>query len=423
MKQILLVIFFTGFGLAQSWTGLSGITLQSVTPANATSCNQSGTSSTTSCDLSGKPYPYLTSGNRLVSAWGSAASVTKAGDEKMLVMGGGHSDYGGDQIYAINLASGANTISVVFGPSHITTANYNTCAAANDNGTPRSTHLFGTLLYLPNVHKVFRFSGGVYCGNGLNFSDTWLLDPDSYTWTQQDPVACPTTCGSAVGGYSSFYTGSSTSGTPDNYSAYDPNTGTVFILAAHAAIIQYTPCTGSNAGVCNSYIRAAQASVAINCLTTSGCANSFVDSKRKAFWVFGGGVAWKWDISKATGVGTGSYPLTGTNELSNIDSSCSGILNSQGPGLYYDAGRDVLVGYQGNSGATIYEMNLDTYVCTAVTPSGTPTSGVSADGLFGRLGWFPTLQKARLVNDWNVDAFTLNFNTPPETELLPPRFQ
>jgi hypothetical protein len=411
-KQVLLTISFMSVGLAQSWVDLPGRTLQSVTPANATSCNQSGTSYATSCDVAGDAYGYLNYGKSVVSAWGSAASVTKAGDEKMLIMGGGHSDYGGDQIYAINLAGGANTISVVFGPSHITTADYDNCSATNDNGTPRSAHMFANLVYMPNVHKVFRYGGGVYCGNGQNFGDTWLLDPDAYTWAHQDPVACPTPCGTSVGGYESNYTGSAVGNeSPDNYAAYDPNTGTVFVLVAERAVMQYTPCTGSNPNVCNTYIRAANiAGLNGGCYSTYGCPNAFVDSKRKFFWVFGAGNALRLDISKATGVGTGTYPLPYVNELSNIDSSCNTLLNAQGPGLYYDAGRDVLVGYPESSGATIYEMNLNTYVCTTLTPTGSPTSGTNPDGLFGRLGWFPTLQEALLVNDWNVDAFVLNFN-------------
>lgn len=411
MKQLLLAILFAASGLAQAWIDLPGATLQSVTPPNATSCNQTGTSYTSSCDGAGDPYGYYNSGKSVVWAWGSAASVTKAGDEKMLVMGGGHSDYGGDQIYAINLAGGANKISLVKEPSHITTADYNTCAPTNDNGTPRSIHYFANLVYLPNVHKVFRYGGGDYCGNGQNFGDTWLLDPDAYTWAQQDPVACPAPCGTAVGGYESLYTGAALAATPDNYAAYDPNTGSAFVLVAQRALMQYAPCTGSNASVCNSYIRAANvAGINGGCYSTYGCPNAFVDSKRKFFWVFGAGNASRWDISKATGVGTGTYPLPYVNELSNIDSSCNTLLNAQGPGLYYDAGRDVLVGYPGNSGATIYEMNLTTYVCTALTPSGSPTMGTSPDGLFGRLGWFPTLQEALVVNDYAVDAYVLNFN-------------
>lgn len=388
------------------WNILSGVTVQSATPADASSCNQSGTLYTTSCDLSGSPYPFNTFGSNLVTAWGSGMAVDKPGAQKLIMAGGGHADYGGSQVLAINLASTTPSISMILNPAFINTATYNTCNYVNADGSPRSKHYFGTMAYIPSIDKVFTYGGGVYCGNGYNYADTWLFNASAATWASQDPTTCPTTCGGSVGNYEQFFTGTNVAATPDNYSAYDPNTGHVFSFLSRVVVGDYNPTN-------NSFIRAANFGTALGCFTSSGCNGAFVDPQLQNFWIFGGAVAYQWNIAGPTP----TYPLAFTDQTSTVSTSgatdCSAILNAQGPGIVWNPALSKMMGYPENSGANVLLFSPSTLGCSTITPAGTaPSSGTNDRGLFGRFGYFPSLDIATLVNDYSVNAAVLSLNAP-----------
>jgi hypothetical protein len=414
MTRLILVLFFAIVGAqAQSlvWASLAGQTIQSVTPADSSSCNPTGTLFSQSCTSTGLPYPWHTDGGAVVSAWNGGVGVTKAGDEHMLIWGGGHSDYPGTQIYSLNLAGGANTMTLLTNPSYVNATDYANCSNVYLSGARRAVHNFAQPVYMPNIHMVHLFSGSVwYCGS--HFDDTWLMNPDTGAETSYDPVNCGSGCVyNTVGKPQSYFTGAVISGlAPFVDEAYDPNTGTDFLLSETGWLLQYTPpnITGSpcvaDTSTCNQYIYAGGYSLSMLCYSTSGCMTAFVDSSRKKFWLYGGGNAYQWDISPTSlAAMLAGTLLPYTNQTSSIDSSCSALLNAQAPGLQYNAVTDKLVGYVEQTGAQIITMNLSTFVCTTSTPSGaTPANGTNPDGMFGRFQYFPTLGTYAMVNDWNV---------------------
>jgi hypothetical protein len=401
------------------WNPQAGMTLQSVTPADNTSCNNSAGPPvppyTQSCDTSGTPgpYPFRSAGAGIVNGWSGGVSVTKPGAEQLLVMGGGHTTYGGSQVYSINLSGATPTISVPIPPSYINSADV-TCSPTNYDGSPKARQNYGMPTYMPNVDRVLIFSGALYCGNGDNFGDTWLLNPNTTgisAYAEQDPTACPTACGGSIGGYQSFYTGSRFAVNPQTYSAYDPVTGMVFSLIGNVEIAQYNPQN-------NSYIYAANTIGEVSgCSVATNCQNAFIDPQLHAFWVMGNSKAYQWNISTPL-----TYPLPFSDSSSSV-TNCGTLLAAGGPGLFYDQAIGQLVGYPGESGATIYEMNMSALNCTAVTPPGTaPASGPNLRGIYGRLGYFPSQDIAVLVNDYSVNATILSLNAPdPSSTRVPAR--
>jgi hypothetical protein len=93
-----------------------------------------------------------------MDAWaGGAFDHTR---DRLMVWGGGHSDYGGNEVYAFTQSSG--TWSRLTEPSDPITQ----CAAFYPDGRPASTHSYNHLQYLPTLDSFVTFGLGNFCGNG-----------------------------------------------------------------------------------------------------------------------------------------------------------------------------------------------------------------------------------------------------------------
>jgi hypothetical protein len=294
----------------------------------------------------------------VIGAWNSGIADTKR--NRLVFTGGGHMDYAGNEVYALDLNS-------------LTMMRLNNSSAPNGNcgetyadGTPTSRHTYGGLAYIPSVDKMY-MHGGAYWPCGQGSVATWLFDLSTLKWQQQDPVN-----GTAVTKDCCNY---------QSFSAYDPNNNAVYYVD-DGTFWKYVAGTNTQTGLSN----------------PSGIGShitAVVDSIHKLFLVFGEGQTWQADLS------------SGTPSLINITSQttgCSGLAGVDYPGLAYDPVQNLVVGWTGGGGVFLY--NAATKSCTTKSFSGGP-GAAQLNGTFGRFQYFPALGVFALVNDWQQNAFTL----------------
>ena len=99
----------------------------------------------------------------------------------MIVWGGGHTDYHGNEVYGLNLNANPIAWRLERDATHNPNLAGGACPESNADGTPTSRHTGEALEYLPNQDWYEMFGYGCYNGG---FSDQmWKLNP-SFSWTQ-----------------------------------------------------------------------------------------------------------------------------------------------------------------------------------------------------------------------------------------------
>ena len=126
---------------------------------------------------------------------------------RLIIWGGGHNGYYGNEIYAVNLDT--QTIERLNDPGlPIATS----CTEAIAGGTqPNSRHTYDGIEYVPTADLMFVFGGSLGCMTGEFGADTWTFDFKAKKWTRITP------------------TGPIPWGDAGVMTAYDPVTGLVFL--------------------------------------------------------------------------------------------------------------------------------------------------------------------------------------------------
>src|SRR5271157_692961 len=135
--------------------------------------------------------------NQIVPWSGGAADDN---NQRLIVWGGGHSDYAGNEVSALNL-NGSPSWQVITSPTipvpYVWDGNnweglHPYFVRAVDGGTyqpgasPSSRHTYNSLQYVPYQNKLYSFGGGVANIGGFS-SETWTLDMATATWTMVGP--------------------------------------------------------------------------------------------------------------------------------------------------------------------------------------------------------------------------------------------
>jgi chitodextrinase len=388
------------------WQQLPNTTLTSVCPPN-------GYLGIT--DISdGALYPFSSNCANMFTAWSGAVVDTKR--NRLIIWGGGHVDYAGNEIYTLNLGANPVTLTRITDPSgpSVYDRNAGPCPTTMPDGRPNTRHSNESLTYIPGTDRMFMFSGGVACGNGFHYDDTWTLDVSNISntgtsgWLAMDPVN--TSCTGCKNFYTSPGSPAGTTHAGDNWwtvTDYDPNTQTVMVNLDNQ-LFQYT--YGNN-----SYVRLQ--STAHFPVAASGV----IDPKRKLFIAFGN----EWILppsspsSNVIAIDISGPPYTVSNWSSAV-TTCGTVPSSFYPGMAYDSVLDRIVMWPG-SGNTVYLFDPDTKTCTTQTfPNGPPavpnTSGGS--GVMGRFRYIPSLDAFVVMSDPNSNAYLLTLNsgtgsTPP----------
>jgi len=304
----------------------------------------------------------------VISAWNGGVADTKR--NRLILWGGGHTDYFGNEIYALDL----NTLTFVRLNDSSTPAG--TCVAANANGTPNSRHTYGGLAYLSQVDRMFVKDGSLACAAGSSALDTWMLDLSNVAnpteaWQRMDPVN--------VAGTVPDNTGLGTT------SDYDPNTQLTYV-GDNSSLFSYNYAT-------NTYTKLGSLNPGDYHLT------GVIDYGRKLYLIVGNGQGLKADIDPRHTFSSTYLKMT----------NCGLMKSASYPGLAYDPTNKEVVGWAG--GDTVYLYNPETDSCTSQTYRGGPGTQ-QTNGTFGRFRYFPALRVFALVNGWQQDAFVLRLATP-----------
>jgi hypothetical protein len=314
----------------------------------------------------------------VISAWGGAAARTKPGREQLILWGGGHGDYYGNEVYALNLYQSPATLTRLTDPSVV---DLNGGDAFKSDSRPVSRHTYGGLAYLPGPDRLFSFEGA-RMPNGTGGGFTWTLDLS----------ANPPQWQSMAGLKDSSVTGASC--------AYDPNTDAV--LCNWGNLFQLLRYSFKD----NAWTELTRRNDSI----VSYTASAVIDPKRKRMYFFGGVDPLSPGNVAIRSIDISSGSIFAVSDItSQTQHTCDGLVKADYPGLAYDTALDRIVGWP-NAGDTVYLFDPDTSRCTTQTfPNGPP--GVSINGTFGRFAYFPSIDAFAVLTAADQDAYLLRLSS------------
>ena len=286
----------------------------------------------------------------LVVAWGGGTVDTAR--NRLLVWGGGHANYWGNEMYALDLPS--LSVKRIVEPSSKTSQS--SCSSALPDGTPVSRHTYGGLAHIAHMDYLFAVNGAMSPCGYLDPA-TWAYEFGAKKWTLKIASSAPSSFGTMA--------------------AYDPATKNVYVkdqgnfYAYSAETNKYTKLNTSEVYV-DYHLSAA------------------IDSKRRKFVMIGEGVQ---VIDLAT------------NKMSTMaTSNAPGFVTSQqSPGIAYDPVADRIVAWHG--GGNVYALNMDSGVWSQVANNAGPTAAAPQWGTFGRWGYVPQYGVFALINDIDQNAW------------------
>lgn len=308
------------------------------------------------------------------TAWGSA--TVDSTRNRLVIHGGGHVDYDGNEIYAIDFNANPIAPVLVKDASHGSGVDSAVagCSEAFPDGTPNSRHDYSGFWYLPNQDVYFMYGAGIAsCGN---FSDgNWIYSPNNGAWTQLAPSTHPNT---------------QQNGSID-LAGYNPTDGCLYFLENNIPNF-WKQCYDNFAGP--NWTALAKPSSA-PCDTTNG--SSTIDVSRQLFVCVGGG---------------NLYTIALSNSATVNDSSANGCGAAAGafsPGIAYDPVQQLIVFWTGGSDVITY--NASTHSCATVTFSGGPGAQLS-NGTFNRFQYMPGIGAFVLANGMSSNVWTLRLVDP-----------
>lgn len=288
----------------------------------------------------------------IMSAWGGACLDTKR--DVIMVWGGGHSDYSGNEVYGFNLRT--NTWKPMSQPDSV--AGYAGTSGILPNGNPASRHTYGGLAYIPATDQMFE-TGGAHATDGNGDTTSWLYSVAIGAWKQ------------AMSNTTTFGAG--------DIALWDTTTSTVVCLNENA-IARYNPATNTWAPLGTSTLHDYHESGAIAP-----------------------------DLGIIVTVGAGFLEIVNLKTGAVTRPTSSGDQTAQqanAPGFVYYAPGQYFIAHAG--GKTLYKLDPTNWAWTAFVPSaGAIPPAMQGNGTFGRLVYDATLNMIALVNDiaQNVFAF------------------
>ena len=277
----------------------------------------------------------------VIGAWNSGVFDTKR--NRLILWGGGHTEYYGNEIYTLNLEK--FTIERLTEPG-LPAADLKNCVEAIAHDTqPNTRHTYDGIAYIANVDRMFVFSGFLACGVGHASTGTWTFDFVTKKWQRMNPKGpIP-----AIG--------------PGIMTAYDPDTGKIFL---HDKIHLFTYDFHTD-----SYERLSSQPIGADYHLTG-----VIDPKRRKFVMIGGRQSWIYDIASKSSYTPQVLATTGGDV----------IVQAPYPGLAYYPSTGRIVAWHG--GDTVYSLDLETKVWTPHIYHGGPGSP-SPNGTYKRWSYSP----------------------------------
>lgn len=299
----------------------------------------------------------------VIDAWNSGVADTKR--DQLILWGGGHSDYFGNEVYALDLKS--SSMQRLTDPSPV--SNVGDCPEAYTDGSPSARHTYGGLVYDPNLDAMFTF-GGSKASCGAMSRAIWKFELETHRWTMMRPEK-----------------GELPAAQPGIIADFDPNTGMIF-LSDRQDFFRYDP--------------KANKLTKLKAIPDLGYSvTGLIDPRRKLFLMIG------WPGQLWT-IGIGGSSGYAVRNLSQRAKGCEKLLQSHAPGLAFDPVRGVVVAWAG--GSSVILLDSEKVRCSEVAfPDG--PGAAQASGTRGHFRYFPSRGVFALVNDWKQDAFLLRLNS------------
>jgi ferric-dicitrate binding protein FerR (iron transport regulator) len=282
----------------------------------------------------------------VIEAWSGGALDTKR--RELLVWGGGHSNYFGNEVYAFNLDS------LAWRRVTEPTPHPNLNEDLNPDGSPNARATYNGLAYIAHADRLFSFGGSI-AGNGFaSCRITWVLNLETRKWQNRAPAGLvpPPELGCT--------------------SAYDPQTRTVW--------------WGQSSGLYSydyDQNRWTQHNEDSFYYFTSA-----IDLKRGLWVVMGNGKVFAYPVRSGKVVRE-SWKTTGGEVLIKVSN----------PGFDYDPVRDRLVGW---AGGAVYTLDPERKAWTVSDAPGAPAS--SRNGIYGRFRYVPSLDAFVAVTSASKDV-------------------
>lgn len=323
-----------------------------------------------------QPYAFASQCWRLI-VWGGAVADTLR--NRLLIWGGGHDNYYGNEIYALNLNAKPATMTRLTNPSPIVPVGGAVCPSALSDGNPDARETQNNIAYVANLDLMFSFNGALACGNGDHLNDTWILNTATMQWQNMNPTNGPIT--------------STTYGQYFAVTGYDPSNQAIYL--------QWSDAFFEYAYANNTYTLLANGTSHLPVYATGA-----VDPKRQKLFAMG-------PEFQSTVPQIYMIDLTGAGSYSSVNitaqvTGCNALASAPYPGFVYDSALDKIVGWP-NQGNTVYIFDPATLTCTQQTypngPVNTPES--ITQGTFGRFQYFPALDAFAVVNAGDDNAYIL----------------
>ena len=380
---------------AQGWQDLPNTQLQSVCPPN--NFQPAG---------GGMPaYDFANNCHNVIDGNSSAALDTKR--NRLIIWGGGHAAYPGNEVYALELGTLSSTYKArtnSTAPSMVRLTDpsvYSTTCSGNSDGTPQSTHTYQSLIYLPRQDKMFKWGGANYCGAASpDDANVWLFNAATNAWehptmtwvggaqpgTATDGTRCVLDTTKATDSVVCYYS-------YRQMWRFDFPANTATLLTAWGYDIQSKP-------------------------------SLVLDPDRRMLFAFGYGDNITPSGGKVFSIALDS-PYTKTEITAGV-TGCADLAHYWYPSVVWDPSLHRIVGYVPRTASSqsanneIFIFDPATYTCVQQPlPGGPAASGahlIDADqGTYDRFTYNPVLGKYLLVNNAALDAytFTLNPNQSP----------
>ena len=315
---------------------------------------------------------------------------------RLLIWGGGHTGYYGNELYALDL----NTVQMtrLTDPGLPLDGTPGICSETYANGTqPAARHTYDGLIYSPSQNAFIVFGEGDSCpsGVGSNLATIWKFSFSNNRWTWVHSNGSQSGAKAPIG---DIFVNEI-----DYATGYDPTTGYVW-MHDRRGLYQYNPAVDSliRKGGSTTYNERNYWQTAI------------VDPVAKKFVVLGGGAAYVYDIS-----GNGSY-----SQQTLALTGCGPVVSIDYPGLAWDSTRQRIVAWAG--GNTVYTINFTgatTATCVASTFTGGPAA--NSNGTYKRFAYSPISDVFVVVNSVDQDAYILRLtsgggNPPPPADSTAP---